>query len=226
MTPLLIPLPGNKAMAQSLGRPLGSELGNLEIRKFPDGETYLRLLSDVTGRHIVIVCTLDRPDAKILPLLFLAAAARELGAARIGLVAPYLAYMRQDRRFHPGEAVTSRHVARLLELRPGYTTREADRLYQAWCYEPSFRERMTSLMKKTKLISLVRGKGLLNAIVINDSPQSQTAWNICLKFAENGLLAKPTHGNIIRLAPPLVITEDQLHECCDIIEKSVLAFDK
>lgn len=89
-----------------------------------------------------------------------------------------------------------------------------------------FRERMTSLMKKTKLISLVRGKGLLNAIVINDSPQSQTAWNICLKFAENGLLAKPTHGNIIRLAPPLVITEDQLHECCDIIEKSVLAFDK
>ncbi len=89
-----------------------------------------------------------------------------------------------------------------------------------------FRERMTALMKKTKLVSLVRGKGLLNAIVINDTPQSETAWNICLKFAENGLLAKPTHGNIIRLAPPLVITEDQLHECCDIIEKSVLAFDK
>jgi len=88
-----------------------------------------------------------------------------------------------------------------------------------------FRERMTSLMKKTELISLVRGKGLLNAIVINDSPQSQIAWNICLKFAENGLLAKPTHGNIIRLAPPLVITEDQLHECCDIIEKSVLQFN-
>ncbi len=89
-----------------------------------------------------------------------------------------------------------------------------------------FRERMTALMKKTKLVSLVRGKGLLNAIVINDTPQSETAWNICLKFAENGLLAKPTHGNIIRLAPPLVITEDQLHECCDIIEKSILTFDK
>jgi ornithine--oxo-acid transaminase len=89
-----------------------------------------------------------------------------------------------------------------------------------------FRERMTALMKKTKLVSLVRGKGLLNAIVINDTPQSETAWNICLRFAENGLLAKPTHGNIIRLAPPLVITEDQLHECCDIIEKSVLFFDK
>jgi ornithine--oxo-acid transaminase len=76
-------------------------------------------------------------------------------------------------------------------------------------------------MKKSSMIKLVRGKGLLNAIVINDTPDSETAWNICLKFAENGLLAKPTHGNIIRLAPPLVITEEQLHECCDIIEKCV-----
>jgi ornithine--oxo-acid transaminase len=86
-----------------------------------------------------------------------------------------------------------------------------------------FRDRMTSLMKKTKLITLVRGKGLLNAIIINDTPESETAWNLCVKFKENGLLAKPTHGNIIRLAPPLVITEEQVHECCDIIEKVVLA---
>lgn len=85
-----------------------------------------------------------------------------------------------------------------------------------------FRSRMNGLMSKTNRISLVRGKGLLNAIVINDSPESETAWNLCLKFAENGLLAKPTHGNIIRLAPPLVITEEQIHECADIIERSVL----
>lgn len=84
-----------------------------------------------------------------------------------------------------------------------------------------FRDRMNAFMKKSKMIKLVRGKGLLNAIVINDTPESDTAWNICLKFAENGLLAKPTHGNIIRLAPPLVITEEQIHECCDIIEKCV-----
>ncbi len=87
-----------------------------------------------------------------------------------------------------------------------------------------FRERMNALIKKTKLISLVRGKGLLNAIVINDTPESETAWNLCTDFAKNGLLAKPTHGNIIRLAPPLIITEEQIHECCDIIEKSVLGF--
>ncbi len=84
-----------------------------------------------------------------------------------------------------------------------------------------FRDRMNSLIKKSELIKVVRGKGLLNGIVINDSPESETAWNLCLLFAKNGLLAKPTHGNIIRLAPPLVITEEQVHECCDIIEKSV-----
>lgn len=87
-----------------------------------------------------------------------------------------------------------------------------------------FRDRMNAIKEKSSMITLVRGKGLLNAIVINDSPNSETAWNLCLKFAENGLLAKPTHGNIIRLAPPLVINEDQIHECCDIIEKCVVNY--
>lgn len=85
-----------------------------------------------------------------------------------------------------------------------------------------FRERMQHLIQHTGLIKLVRGKGLLNAIVINDSEESDTAWNICLQLKENGLLAKPTHGNIIRFAPPLVITEEQLQHCCDIIEKTIL----
>ena len=89
-----------------------------------------------------------------------------------------------------------------------------------------FRKRMNELIRKTNLIKLVRGKGLLNAIVINDTPESETAWNLCLSFMENGLLAKPTHGNIIRLAPPLVITSDQIHECADIIERCVLNFRK
>ncbi|HLF32613.1 MAG TPA: ornithine--oxo-acid transaminase [Cyclobacteriaceae bacterium] len=87
-----------------------------------------------------------------------------------------------------------------------------------------FRERMERLRGKTSLISLVRGKGLMNALVINDSPERRTAWNISLDMMQNGLLAKPTHGNIIRLAPPLIINEEQIHECCDIIEKTFLAF--
>lgn len=87
-----------------------------------------------------------------------------------------------------------------------------------------FRNEIDKLIQKTDLITKVRGKGLLNAILINDSPESKTAWNLCVKLKENGLLAKPTHGNIIRLAPPLVITEEQLLDCVRIIEKTVLEF--
>jgi ornithine--oxo-acid transaminase len=89
-----------------------------------------------------------------------------------------------------------------------------------------FRERMQQLAEENELVKLVRGKGLLNALVINDSEDSSTAWDLCVALKENGLLAKPTHGNIIRFAPPLVMTEEQLHECCDIIEKTIMEFKK
>ena len=87
-----------------------------------------------------------------------------------------------------------------------------------------FRDRMQNLVERFDLLAKVRGKGLLNAIIINDSPHSTTAWNFCLALKENGLLAKPTHGNIIRFAPPLVMNEDQLHACCDIIEQTFEEF--
>ena len=87
-----------------------------------------------------------------------------------------------------------------------------------------FRDRMSKLADSSDLVTKVRGKGLLNAILINDSSESSTAWNICVALKENGLLAKPTHGNIIRFAPPLVMTEDELLDCCDIIEKTVKEF--
>ena len=87
-----------------------------------------------------------------------------------------------------------------------------------------FRLRLQVLVDKYKILSLVRGKGLLNAVVINDGPESSTAWDICVKLAKAGLLAKPTHGNIIRFAPPLVLTEEQLHECVDIIESVVATY--
>mgnify|MGYP003429148924 FL=1 len=89
-----------------------------------------------------------------------------------------------------------------------------------------FRAEIQKIIAKTDLIYHVRGKGLLNAILVNDTPESPTAWNLCMQFAENGLLAKPTHGNIIRLAPPLVITKEQLLECVAIIEKVILNYKK
>lgn len=89
-----------------------------------------------------------------------------------------------------------------------------------------FRAAMQKLISQSSLITLVRGKGLLNAIVIDDTEDSHTAWDLCIQLAENGLLAKPTHGNIIRFAPPLVITEAQLDECIEIITSTVLNFKR
>lgn len=88
-----------------------------------------------------------------------------------------------------------------------------------------FRDRMNEYIRESSICKLVRGKGLLNAIVINDAEDGDTAWQICLKLRDNGLLAKPTHGNIIRFAPPLVMTESQLHECIEIIINTLREFE-
>ena len=88
-----------------------------------------------------------------------------------------------------------------------------------------FREEINLYIAQSNIVELVRGKGLLNAIVINDSPESDTAWNICLKLRDSGLLAKPTHGNIIRFAPPLVMSEEQLYDCIRIIVETLKTFE-
>lgn len=97
----------------------------------------------------------------------------------------------------------------------------ADNAFEQGIY---FRERMQELLLRCSMLKLVRGKGLLNALVVDDSPEGSLAWNLCVKLMENGLLAKPTHGNIIRLAPPLVIDRGQMRECCDIIEHTFMSF--
>jgi len=88
-----------------------------------------------------------------------------------------------------------------------------------------FRAEINKYIETSDIVKLVRGRGLLNAIVINDTEDSDTAWNICLRFRDNGLLAKPTHGNIIRFAPPLVITEEQLYDCISIITTTLNEFE-
>jgi ribose-phosphate pyrophosphokinase len=112
--PIILPLPGNERLARAIAAEAGADLGELESRRFPDGETYLRVASDVAGRDVALVCTLADPDPQVLRLIFAARTARALGAARITLIAPYLAYMRQDKAFHPGEAITSVQFAALL----------------------------------------------------------------------------------------------------------------
>lgn len=114
MTPVVLALPGAEAQASRVAARLGAEVGGLATRSFPDGETWVRVTTDVARRPVVLVADLHHPDPKLLPLGFAADAARDRGARRVILAAPYLAYMRQDRAFQPGEAVTSRVFARLL----------------------------------------------------------------------------------------------------------------
>lgn len=108
-------LPGNERIASDLAALTFGEIGQLELRHFPDGESYVRIISDVKSMDVFIVCTLMRPDTQFVSLSFTAATIRELGARTVQLIAPYLAYMRQDRVFHPGEALTSRLFAELLQ---------------------------------------------------------------------------------------------------------------
>lgn len=114
MGTLVLSMPGQEALGQGLARALEAAHAAIDAHRFPDGESLVRLMADVAGQDVVLACSLARPDAVTLPLIFAADAARELGARRVILVAPYLAYMRQDHRFRPGEAVTSRSYARLL----------------------------------------------------------------------------------------------------------------
>ncbi len=111
---LILALPGAGPLAAGLAAQLRCDWSELALHRFPDGESLVRIDRPVGGRCVVLAGSLHHPDEKTLPLLFAADAARELGASQVGLVAPYLAYMRQDRRFDPGEAVTSRSYARLL----------------------------------------------------------------------------------------------------------------
>jgi ribose-phosphate pyrophosphokinase len=114
MKPLLFELSAAPGLCQAIGEHLGCDVGRLSRRNFPDGETYLRFLTPVRGRTVMLLCTLDHPDPKLSPLLFAAEAAREQGASAVGLIAPYLAYMRQDKAFNDGEAVTSETFAAVL----------------------------------------------------------------------------------------------------------------
>jgi ribose-phosphate pyrophosphokinase len=114
MKPAIFSMPGNERLADSLAAAVDGVNGEIEYRRFPDGESYLRFHTPVAGRSAALVCSLSEPDGKVLRLLLASAALRDLGALRVGLVAPYLAYMRQDKRFKEGEAITSQGFAHLL----------------------------------------------------------------------------------------------------------------
>lgn len=114
MKPLVFVFPENKPLGAAVTKGIDAEEANYTLRNFPDGETYLRVFSQVENREVIIVCSLNQPDGKFLSLYFLCKLVKELKAKSICLVAPYLSYMRQDKIFHPGEALTSSFFAQLL----------------------------------------------------------------------------------------------------------------
>lgn len=114
MSDILVPLPGNERLADALAGHMDAEIARVVFHHFPDGETYVRFESDMADKTVWLVCTLDRPDPKFVPLMITAETAKDFNAARVGLIAPYLAYMRQDTRFRPGEAVSSAYFASVL----------------------------------------------------------------------------------------------------------------
>lgn len=114
MKTILFSLPGNEKLTELLATKMDAEIGKATLRKFPDGESYTRILSNVKDKCVVLICTLHEPDEKLLPLYFLGQTAKSMGAMCTCLVAPYLAYMRQDKIFNEGEGVTSGFFGKLI----------------------------------------------------------------------------------------------------------------
>ena len=128
---------------------------------------------------------------------------------------------------HPGQHGSTfggNPVAAEVAIAALSVVRDEDLAQAARTLGARFRAGIEDIAKECSLIKLVRGRGLLNAVIINDSPESSTAWDLCVAMKDNGLLAKPTHGNIIRFAPPLVISEEQLDACLAIIRKTFMEF--
>jgi ornithine--oxo-acid transaminase len=130
--------------------------------------------------------------------------------------------------FHPGQHGSTfggNPLAAAVAISALEVVRDENLAANAFRLGNIFRAEMKIICETSKIASFVRGKGLLNALIINNKGHKDLAWEVCLKLAENGLLAKPTHSNIIRFAPPLIITEVQLNECISIIKKTIKSFE-
>ena len=155
-----------------------------------------------------------------------------LGKALSGGAYPVSAVLANDnvmnviRPGNHGSTFGGNPVAAAVAIAALEVVKEEDLAQKAFDLGELFRAEINKYIETSNIVNLVRGKGLLNAIVINDDENSDTAWNICLALRDNGLLAKPTHGNIIRFAPPLVMTKEQLLDCVSIITKTLEAFEK
>lgn len=201
-----IPMPGNEAMAAELVALTDGELGSLEMRRFPDEETYVRIASDVKGQAVELVCTLARPDPQLPGLLFAANTVRELGATSVGLIAPYLAYMRQDKRFSDGESVSSRHFARLLSGAFDHVVTVDPHLHRIHDLSEVFSIKTTVVHAAPALADWIKAH-VATALIIGPDSESEQWVSVVAKRAgaPHLVLSKVRHGdrNVEVTAPGL-----------------------
>ncbi|MFD3263829.1 ribose-phosphate pyrophosphokinase [Phenylobacterium ferrooxidans] len=194
--PIIMPLPGSESLGRDLAAQLHAELGVLETRQFPDGESYVRVRSDVTGRTAILVCSLTRPDAQFLRLVFAARTLRELGATRLILVAPYLAYMRQDKRFLPGEAVTSTHFAQLISAEVDRLVTIDPHLHRHAALSEIYTVPATALHAAPLLADWIAAQVELPLIIGPDSESEQWVTEVARRAgAPHLVLEKSRHGD-------------------------------
>jgi len=178
MSQYLYVFPGQEDLAESILRESGWQQGAMEIRHFPDGETYIRVQDDVAGHDVAILCQLHKPDTKVLPLLLLADTLHDLGAARVGLVAPYLAYMRQDHRFKAGEGITSHYFAKLLSQHVDWLVTVDPHLHRIHDLNEVYRIPATSLTAVQPIADWVKAHVRKPLIIGPDSESEQWAASV------------------------------------------------
>lgn len=178
MSLLVVGAPGAEAAAAGLAGHLKASLVNVESRRLPDGETYLRLAGDVQHADVVVVASLRDPDPQALGLWYLADTTRELGARSVGLVAPYLPYMRQDRRFHDGEAITSRTFADFISQRFDWLVTVDPHLHRIASLEEIYRVPVRTVASASAIARWVGGQVKNPVIVGPDSESEQWARDV------------------------------------------------
>ncbi len=219
---LFLPLPGNETLASRLAELRGGTLGRMQQGTFPDGETHLRLDFDPAGKEVALVCTLAQPDQKLLPLLFAADAARDLGARKVGLIAPYLCYMRQDKRFHPGEAVTSRSFARLLSQNLDWLVTVDPHLHRYAALADIYSIPTRTLHAGALLAGWI-GANVAKPFLIGPDAESRqwVAETAALCGAEFAVLSKERLGDAkVRIAPPPWRVP---HECTPVFLDDIIS---
>ena len=173
MATVMLSLPDDMPLATAVAKRLGARLGRLEWRHFPDGESVIAIDEDIVGADVVLFASLNAPDRKALPLWFAAQTARELGARRVGLVAPYLAYMRQDTRFHAGEAVNANAFAQFLDESVDWLVTVDPHLHRIAALDNVFRIPATAVATAPQLAAWIRREIARPILIGPDSESAQ-----------------------------------------------------